>query len=217
MAARTRASQISLGLLLSFRHTAWTGCAMDGAWLAYPRQRRIARARRACRRDLTGTHRTMRPCRSHAVEPPSPESEQTIIAQLLSRLDRLEAEVAMWRAGANKGASNRLGPGQAESAAVTSRGQAFLPGYHSVSTQSTTDRVYLRRCLRKRQDQTRRRDRMLAAAECARNDSSGMGRPWTQRNSGSGSPTRSSRRPISTTTTAPRPTTLQNAFISPGR
>jgi predicted flap endonuclease-1-like 5' DNA nuclease len=123
-----------------------------------------------------------------------PSSEHSMLSQLLARLERLEAEVAEWRSGAKKGVSSRSAPAHAATVPATSRGQTYLHGFHFLSTQSTPDRVYLRRCLRQRKDQNRRRrDRMLAAANRERHKDSANIQSWPHRKSGVGSPNRANR------------------------
>lgn len=131
--------------------------------------------------------------RSVSIEQNKPaltSTDQPTLATLLARLDRQEAELVELRAAVAASASARSRSSQSASTRSTSRGQTFLPGHHVLTTQSTTDRIYLRRCLRQRQDQTRRlRNRINKRHPDAvheRQSEPATSRSWSQRRSGSG-------------------------------
>lgn len=117
-------------------------------------------------------------------------TDQPTLAALLARLDRQEAELAQLRTALKNSAAARAGSAPSTSTRSTTRGQTFLPGHHVLTTQSTTDRIYLRRCLRQRQDQTRRRrnriNKRQADAVHERQSEPATSRSWPQRRSGSG-------------------------------
>lgn len=118
------------------------------------------------------------------------------MAALLRRLEAQEADLAQLRAAlqdraASAGSGTRGGDqsGRLEPER-RSRGGTYRLGVQALSTQSTSERVYLRRCLRQRQAQSRRRrarygDATVAAAGSAGVDAArvrfgSMPRSWTR-------------------------------------
>jgi predicted flap endonuclease-1-like 5' DNA nuclease len=108
--------------------------------------------------------------------------EQATLAALLARLERQESELAALRAAVSANTSTRYRSSQSSSTRGSTRGQSYDPVIHVLSTQSTADRVHMRRHLRQRQEQSRRRrNRQSERQNAASRESNGASRSWSQR------------------------------------
>lgn len=112
-------------------------------------------------------------------------ADHTTLTALLARLERQETELAALRAAVRANTSTRSRSNQSASTRASSRGQSYDPGIHALSTQSTADRVHMRRHLRQRQEQARRRrNRQSDRQNAANRESTGASRSWSQRRAG---------------------------------
>ncbi|MBA4131753.1 MAG: hypothetical protein C0519_10050 [Hyphomicrobium sp.] len=108
--------------------------------------------------------------------------EQATLAALLARLERQEAELAALRADVNANASARSRSNQSSSTRASTRGQSYDPVIHVLSTQSTADRVHMRRHLRQRQEKARRRrNRQSERLSASNRERNGASRSWSER------------------------------------
>jgi predicted flap endonuclease-1-like 5' DNA nuclease len=110
-------------------------------------------------------------------------ADHTTLTELLARLERQETELAALRAAVSTNTSTRSRSNQSASTRASSRGQSYDPGIHALSTQSTADRVHMRRHLRQRQEQARR-NRQSDRQNAASRESNGASRSWSQRRAG---------------------------------
>ncbi len=115
-------------------------------------------------------------------------TDRAALANLLTRLDRQEAELAALRAAVHANASYRSSSTELSSARRSTRGQTYDSSVHVLSTQSTAERVHMRRHLRQRQEQARRRRNRQSgrAAANTNRESNGTSRSWLQRRNSSG-------------------------------
>lgn len=113
---------------------------------------------------------------------------QTTLSSLLARLERQEAELAALRAAVRANASTRTPSTQSTAARTSTRGQTYDPEVHSLSTQSTSERVHMRRHLRRRQEQARRRRNRQSerAAATSMRERDGTSRSWSERRARTG-------------------------------
>ncbi len=115
-------------------------------------------------------------------------ADHTTLTALLARLERQEAELAALRAAVRANASTRTPSTQTTAARSSARSQRYDPEIHVLSTQSTCDRVHMRRHLRRRQEQARRRrNRQSArAAATSMRERDGTSRSWSERRASTG-------------------------------
>ena len=138
---------------------------------------------------LQGLLTTTQPCADsgHGSEAHRAQSsaDHTTLTALLARLERQEAELAALRAAVSANTSTRSRSHQSASTRASTRGQSYDPGIHALSTQSTADRVHMRRHMRQRQEQARRRRNRQSERQTAANrEGNGASRSWSQRRAG---------------------------------